>query len=121
MDSLCGNALELEDGRGLPVMAMSTQASAGRRRAQAGAGQGAGRGQVLRPACDCCGPLRPTPSSHPLPATPTTRAPPQAYNAFTADQRKAILRHTAGIVHAPIDTLERVGGGGVRCTLAELF
>ena len=25
MDSLCGNALELEDGRGLPVMAMSTQ------------------------------------------------------------------------------------------------
>lgn len=25
MDALCGNALELEDGRGLPVMAMSTQ------------------------------------------------------------------------------------------------
>jgi len=69
MDALCGNALELEDGRGLPVMAMSTQ----------------------------------------------------AYNAFTADQRKAISRHVASIVHAPIDTLERVGGGGVRCTLAELF
>lgn len=46
---------------------------------------------------------------------------PQAYNAFTPDQRKAILRHCADIVHAPIDTLERVGGGGVRCTLAELF
>lgn len=27
MDALCGNALELEDGRGLPVMAMSTQVS----------------------------------------------------------------------------------------------
>lgn len=69
MDALCGNALELQDGRGLPVMAMSTQ----------------------------------------------------AYNAFTEDQRRAIRRHCADIVHAPIDTLERVGGGGVRCTLAELF
>lgn len=25
MAALCGNVLELEDGRGLPVMAMSTQ------------------------------------------------------------------------------------------------
>ncbi len=46
---------------------------------------------------------------------------PQAYNAFREDQRRAIRRHCADIVHAPIDTLERVGGGGVRCTLAELF
>lgn len=69
MDALCGNALELEDGRGLPVMAMSTQ----------------------------------------------------AYNAFTPEQRKVMRRHVADIVHAPIDTLENVGGGGVRCTLAELF
>jgi hypothetical protein len=45
----------------------------------------------------------------------------QAYHAFTPDQRATILRHVASIVHAPIDTLERVGGGGVRCTLAELF
>ncbi|KAG2438611.1 hypothetical protein HXX76_005160 [Chlamydomonas incerta] len=69
MDALCGNALELEDGHGLPVMAMSTQ----------------------------------------------------AYNAFTEDQRRVMRRHVADLVHAPIDTLERVGGGGVRCTLAELF
>ncbi|GFR43262.1 hypothetical protein Agub_g4323 [Astrephomene gubernaculifera] len=69
MDALCGNALELEDGRGLPVMAMSTQ----------------------------------------------------AYNAFTPDQRRVLRRHVADIIHAPIDTLERVGGGGVRCTLAEIF
>ncbi|KAG2502170.1 hypothetical protein HYH03_000657 [Edaphochlamys debaryana] len=69
MDALCGNALELEDGRGLPVMAMSTQ----------------------------------------------------AYNAFTEDQRRTMRRHVASLVHAPIDTLERVGGGGVRCTLAEIF
>ena len=46
---------------------------------------------------------------------------PQAYNAFTEEQRAAIRRHVSDIVHAPIDTLEKVGGGGVRCTLAEIF
>ena len=45
----------------------------------------------------------------------------QAYNAFTEDQKRASRRHVADIVHAPIDTLEKVGGGGVRCTLAEVF
>lgn len=69
MASLCGNVLELEDGRGLPVLAMSTQ----------------------------------------------------AYNAFTPEQRQVMRRHVAGLHHAPIDTLERIGGGGVRCTLAEIF
>lgn len=69
MAALCGNVLELEDGRGLPVLAMSTQ----------------------------------------------------AYNAFTEDQRKLMRKHVAALHHAPIDTLERIGGGGVRCTLAEIF
>jgi hypothetical protein len=69
MDALCGNVLELEDGKGLPILAMSTQ----------------------------------------------------AYNAFTEDQRKTMLKHVAAIHHAPIDTIEHVGGGGVRCSLAELF
>jgi len=69
MGALCGNALELRDSRGLPIMAMSTQ----------------------------------------------------AYNAFTPAQRATILKHCADIVHAPIDTIETVGGGGVRCALAELF
>jgi hypothetical protein len=45
----------------------------------------------------------------------------QAYNAFTPEQRAAMRRHAAQLVHAPVDTLERVGGGGVRCALAELF
>ncbi|GBF99812.1 hypothetical protein Rsub_12565 [Raphidocelis subcapitata] len=45
----------------------------------------------------------------------------QAHNAFTEDQRRAMRRHVAALVHAPIDTLESVGGGGVRCALAELF
>jgi hypothetical protein len=48
-------------------------------------------------------------------------APQQAFHAFTPEQRATILRHCASIVHAPIDTLERIGGGGVRCTLGELF
>ena len=45
-----------------------------------------------------------------------------AYNGFTRDQRKVLRSHLAGgIHHAPIDTLEHIGGGGVRCTLAEVF
>ena len=69
MDAMCGNVIELEDGRGLPVLAMSTQ----------------------------------------------------AYNAFTPDQKRILLKHVAALHHAPIDTLERVGGGSVRCTVGELF
>lgn len=45
----------------------------------------------------------------------------QAYNAFTPDQRRVLRRHVAELHHAPIDTLEHIGGGGVRCALAEVF
>jgi hypothetical protein len=69
MSSMCGNILELEDGRGLPVLAMSTQ----------------------------------------------------AHNAFTEDQRREMRKHVAALHHAPFDTIEYIGGGGVRCSLAELF
>ena len=69
MSGMCGNILELEDGRGLPVMAMSTQ----------------------------------------------------AHNAFTPEQRREMRKHVAALHHAPLDTIEYVGGGGVRCSLAELF
>eukprot|EP00890_Picochlorum_soloecismus_P005996 jgi/Picsp_1/6398/NSC_03746-R1_amidinotransferase family protein len=69
MSALCGNVLELEDDRGLPVMAMSTR----------------------------------------------------AYNAFSLDQKNTLRRHVAALHHANIDTLEHIGGGGVRCTLAELM
>jgi hypothetical protein len=44
-----------------------------------------------------------------------------AHNAFTAKQRATLLRHVARLVHAPLDTIERVGGGGVRCCIGELF
>ena len=45
----------------------------------------------------------------------------RAFNAFTDDQKRVLRRHVAALHHANIDTLEHIGGGGVRCTLAELF
>jgi hypothetical protein len=69
MDALCGNVIELEDGRGHPVLALSSQ----------------------------------------------------SYHAFTDDQRRQLQRHLAALHHAPIDTLEFIGGGGVRCSLGEVF
>uniref|UniRef100_A0A7S2Z629 Uncharacterized protein n=1 Tax=Chloropicon laureae TaxID=464258 RepID=A0A7S2Z629_9CHLO len=46
----------------------------------------------------------------------------QAYRAFTDEQKRVIERHCpGGLHHAPVDTLERIGGGGVRCCIAELF
>lgn len=44
-----------------------------------------------------------------------------AYNAFTQEQREAIEHYTSKLVHSDISTIERIGGGGVRCTIAELF
>ena len=69
MARMCGNILELEDGRGLPVLAMSSQ----------------------------------------------------AHDAYTPDQRAELRRHVAALHHAPLGTIEYIGGGGVRCALAELF
>ena len=43
-----------------------------------------------------------------------------AHAAFTADQR-ATLKAFAPLLHAPIPTIERLGGGSVRCMLAEVF
>ena len=43
-----------------------------------------------------------------------------AHSAFTEDQRKTLSGY-ARIIHAPISTIERLGGGSVRCMLAEVF
>ncbi len=43
----------------------------------------------------------------------------RAYEAFTTDQKR-ILTEAGTIVHVPIPTIEDVGGGGVRCMIAEL-
>lgn len=44
-----------------------------------------------------------------------------AYGALRAEQEAVILRHFDSIVHAPLDTLEKYGGGSARCMLMELF
>lgn len=43
-----------------------------------------------------------------------------AHEAFEEGQREAMLGGVEKLVHADIGTIERVGGGGVRCTIAEL-
>eukprot|EP01027_Heterolobosea_sp_BB2_P016491 GEZU01023484.1.p1 GENE.GEZU01023484.1~~GEZU01023484.1.p1 ORF type:complete len:746 (+),score=224.03 GEZU01023484.1:179-2416(+) len=44
-----------------------------------------------------------------------------AYNHFTEEQKATMFKHVDRIVHADISTIERIGGGSVRCTIAELF
>lgn len=44
----------------------------------------------------------------------------KAYNSLTPDQLVCLNNHTT-IINADIDIIEQVGGGGVRCMLAELF
>lgn len=44
-----------------------------------------------------------------------------AHSAFNQSQKEQLLDGTARLVHADISTIEKVGGGGVRCTIAELF
>jgi hypothetical protein len=43
-----------------------------------------------------------------------------AHGAFSSEQRAA-LESCAPLIHAPIPTIERLGGGSVRCMLAEVF
>lgn len=45
-----------------------------------------------------------------------------AHQGFTEQQRDAMLDGgVSRLVHADISTIQKVGGGGVRCTIAELF
>lgn len=45
----------------------------------------------------------------------------RAFAAFTDAQLTVLRRHTDELVHAAIPTIETVGGGGVRCMMAEIF
>jgi hypothetical protein len=45
----------------------------------------------------------------------------RAYDAFSPAQRVVLARHFASFVVASFDTIERIGGGGVRCAIAETF
>ena len=44
----------------------------------------------------------------------------KSYNSFSKNQKKIINRFCK-IVHSPLDTIEKYGGGGARCMLAEIF
>ena len=43
-----------------------------------------------------------------------------AYDAFTAQQLDTLNKY-GSVIHAPIPTIEQLGGGSVRCMLAEVF
>lgn len=45
----------------------------------------------------------------------------RAYGAFTPEQHHVFERHVKKVVHVPVPTIEDIGGGGVRCMMAELF
>lgn len=44
-----------------------------------------------------------------------------AYAALTQDQLKTIARHYDAIMHSPLPTIEKYGGGSARCLMLELF
>ncbi|BAK77790.1 putative amidinotransferase [Pseudogulbenkiania sp. NH8B] len=44
----------------------------------------------------------------------------QAWSSLTPEQQTAISSY-ARVAQAPIDTIERLGGGGARCMIAEIF
>lgn len=44
-----------------------------------------------------------------------------AYEALTADQRAVMEKHFKRIIHKPLPTLEKYGGGSARCMLMELY
>jgi len=43
-----------------------------------------------------------------------------AWSALALERRRRLERHGA-VVSAPIPTIERLGGGSVRCMIAEVF
>lgn len=44
-----------------------------------------------------------------------------AYSALTVEQRASLSELSGPLIWAPIPTIERLGGGSVRCMLAEIF
>ena len=50
----------------------------------------------------------------------------KAYNAFTEEQKRAILGNDNGvgcncILHTDLSTIEELGGGSARCMMSEIF
>jgi len=45
----------------------------------------------------------------------------RAYEAFNQQQKETLKKHVKDILHAKLDTIEEIGGGGARCMIAELY
>lgn len=45
----------------------------------------------------------------------------EAYNHFTEQQKVILQKYFKKILHTPIPTIEEVGGGSIRCMMAELY
>ncbi len=45
----------------------------------------------------------------------------QTAHAALTDEQRAMLQHFGSLLPVAVDTIEQVGGGGVRCMLAEIF
>lgn len=44
-----------------------------------------------------------------------------AYHALSPEQKAVLEKHFTKLLHAPLPTLEKYGGGSARCTLMELY
>jgi hypothetical protein len=55
-----------------------------------------------------------------LPGRKDVLTPDAAMNAFTSQQRSQLAQY-GELVPVPVPTIERIGGGSVRCMLAEVF
>lgn len=58
---------------------------------------------------------------HSVEGDPIVAMSSTAFNAFTKDQLEILTRKGLNIVHSPIPTIETLGGGSVRCMIAERF
>ena len=45
----------------------------------------------------------------------------RAYQSFTKEQLQVFSKHSSSVVHSDLDIIEKYGGGGARCMIAEVF
>lgn len=45
----------------------------------------------------------------------------RAYDSYTEEQINILQKYVKKIIAVPINTIEDIGGGGVRCMMAELY
>ena len=45
----------------------------------------------------------------------------RAFKAFTSEQLATFAKHSCSVVHSDLEVIEKCGGGGARCMIAEVF